>query len=116
VPHAWDEQWHFEHVRQQGLCAVPSLNLVSSIGDGPNATHIDHGLVWLDLPRTAFKFPLIQLLKVAAASRAEAFLGNAAEEYARLVTELVLRRGLSARALRSRHQPAHRRGVVGAEQ
>jgi hypothetical protein len=57
---------HFEHVRQQRLCAVPSLNLVSSIGDGPNATHIGNGLVWLDLPRKALEFPLIQLLKVAA--------------------------------------------------
>ncbi len=45
---------------------MPSLNLVSSIGDGPNATHIGNGLVWLDLPRKALEFPLIQLLKVAA--------------------------------------------------
>lgn len=45
---------------------MPSLNLVSSISDGPNATHIGNGLVWLDLPREALEFPLIQLLKVAA--------------------------------------------------
>ena len=64
--HTWDYQWHFAHFRHDGLCAVPKSNLVGNIGEGPNATHVGKGSVWLDLPRTALDFPLVQPMEIAA--------------------------------------------------
>jgi hypothetical protein len=35
----WDYQWTFNCLRQDGLSVVPSVNMVSNIGFGPDATH-----------------------------------------------------------------------------
>ncbi len=58
-PHTWDYQWSFAHMRHDALCVLPKANLVSNIGQGPGATHSARGTVWLDLPRIALQFPLI---------------------------------------------------------
>lgn len=36
---AWDYQWNFACWSQNGLAVLPSVNLVSNIGFGPDATH-----------------------------------------------------------------------------
>ena len=46
-------------MRHDALCVLPKANLVSNIGRGPGATHSARGTVWLDLPRIALQFPLI---------------------------------------------------------
>ncbi|HJW27910.1 MAG TPA: hypothetical protein VJ508_01540, partial [Saprospiraceae bacterium] len=35
----WDYQWSFARLAQQGLSVVPSVNLISNIGFGRDATH-----------------------------------------------------------------------------
>jgi len=35
----WDWQWYFAILSHEGLAIVPSVNLISNIGFGPNATH-----------------------------------------------------------------------------
>jgi len=43
--HIWDYQWKYTVFKNQGLCIVPNLNLISNIGFGNDATHtteIDH--------------------------------------------------------------------------
>jgi hypothetical protein len=35
----WDHQFHFLSFFENGLCAVPNVNLISNIGFGPDATH-----------------------------------------------------------------------------
>ncbi len=35
----WDYQWHATVIKNHGLCIVPLKNLISNIGDGPDATH-----------------------------------------------------------------------------
>ena len=40
----WDYQWNFNCFRQDGLCVVPSVNMVSNIGFGPAATHTKDSL------------------------------------------------------------------------
>jgi hypothetical protein len=35
----WDFQWAYAVFAQNGLCAVPNLNLVANLGFGPTATH-----------------------------------------------------------------------------
>jgi hypothetical protein len=39
----WDYQWTFNCLRQDGLSVVPSVNMVSNIGFGPDATHTTDG-------------------------------------------------------------------------
>jgi hypothetical protein len=36
---AWDYQWFFACISNNGLCIIPNVNLVSNIGFGPDATH-----------------------------------------------------------------------------
>jgi hypothetical protein len=58
-PHTWDYQWSFAHFRHDGLAVLPGSNLVSNIGAGPGATHLGRGSVWLELPRTPLRLPLV---------------------------------------------------------
>jgi hypothetical protein len=57
-PSAWDYQWLYAHLKNNGLTIIPSTNLVSNIGFGPSATHT----VGVDLrftpPVRSIKFPL----------------------------------------------------------
>jgi len=55
----WDYQWSLSMLAQRGLVAVPSLNLVSNIGFGHDATHTTNPLaLGAQLPVTALNFPL----------------------------------------------------------
>ncbi len=58
-PHTWDYQWSYAHMLHGGLAVLPRTNLVSNIGEGPDATHIGRGSVWLNLPRTPLDAPLV---------------------------------------------------------
>jgi hypothetical protein len=58
-PHTWDYQWSYAHMLHGGLAVLPRTNLVTNIGEGPDATHIGRGSVWLNLPRTPVALPLV---------------------------------------------------------
>ena len=58
-PHTWDYQWSYAHMLHGGLAVLPRTNLVANIGEGPDATHIGRGSVWLNLPRTPVALPLV---------------------------------------------------------
>jgi hypothetical protein len=52
----WDYQWGFAKMINSGLSVVPSRNLVTNIGFGPEATHTTHVLA--ATPRHELSFPL----------------------------------------------------------
>jgi len=56
---AWDGQW-FLSLRTRGyVCLVPSMNLVTNIGIGADATHTTHsGCDYADEPGSPISFPL----------------------------------------------------------
>lgn len=55
----WDYQWLFSCWTQSGLVALPSVNLVSNIGFGRNATHAKTTSAVDDVPATEMTFPLV---------------------------------------------------------
>ena len=57
-PSAWDYQWVYAHLKNNGLTVVPAVNLVRNIGFGQGATHTHKVDVRLSPPTTAMKFPL----------------------------------------------------------
>lgn len=58
-PHTWDYQWHFTVAAHAGLTIVPSVNLVTNIGFGSQATHTFDSLDRLSRLTTAeLEFPL----------------------------------------------------------
>lgn len=50
VPDVWDYQWNFCCWARNGLSILPAVNLVSNIGDGPDATHTRHPSPFLNRP------------------------------------------------------------------
>jgi hypothetical protein len=55
----WDYQWGFARLVQSGLSIVPSVNLISNIGFGENATHTKSPNAELaNLNTTSLEFPL----------------------------------------------------------
>lgn len=55
----WDHQWQFACFRHQGLCVIPSTNLVSNIGFGPGAAHyVETHPLLTNVPAHEMKFPL----------------------------------------------------------
>ncbi|HEV2764310.1 MAG TPA: hypothetical protein VGV38_15125 [Pyrinomonadaceae bacterium] len=55
----WDFQWMFACLAQSGLAVLPSVNLVTNIGWGENATHTkQEGGEIADLPAFEMTFPL----------------------------------------------------------
>jgi hypothetical protein len=54
----WDFQWQFARLQRGGLCALPSVNLITNIGFGPEATHTIAASRFADLPRGELHFPL----------------------------------------------------------
>ncbi len=55
----WDYQWSFARLLQSGLSVVPSVNLVSNIGFGKDATHtINFFDSKANLPLSSMSFPL----------------------------------------------------------
>jgi hypothetical protein len=59
-PTSWDHQWQFKFFREQGLCVIPSVNLVSNIGFGPGATtFVEIHPLLANVPGHEMQFPLI---------------------------------------------------------
>lgn len=55
----WDYQWTFCRWIQNGLCLVPSQNLVSNIGWGIDATHtVTANTIWENIPCEEIEYPL----------------------------------------------------------
>jgi hypothetical protein len=55
----WDWPWLFACWAHRGLSILPSVNLISNIGFGADATHTtDHDDERADVPTTAMRFPL----------------------------------------------------------
>lgn len=54
----WDYQWTFACWIQSGLTVLPTVNLVSNIGFGPDATHTTAANQMGNLPTEALSFPL----------------------------------------------------------
>lgn len=56
----WSYQWSFARLSQSGLSIVPSVNLISNIGIGPNATHTWGKMdVSTELYQNGIAFPLV---------------------------------------------------------
>lgn len=56
---AWDYRWTFAAWLQNGLTILPSVNLISNIGVGEDATHtISADIPYMNLPTQAMEFPL----------------------------------------------------------
>lgn len=54
----WDYQWSFTCMSASGLTAVPNSNLITNVGDGPDATHTA-GSASLHMPTRPLSFPLV---------------------------------------------------------
>lgn len=54
----WDYQWSYTCMRTSGLTVIPNTNLVTNVGDGPDATHTE-GSPNLHIPVTPLSFPLV---------------------------------------------------------
>lgn len=102
----WDFQWVFSSWLAGGLAIVPSVNLVSNIGYGEQATHeraADHPLA--NLPREAMTFPLRHPRRVAPLREADR------AEWAGVYPDFYRSAGLGERlrgALRDRRLPLGR--------
>lgn len=56
----WDYQFFFASFWQKQLSIIPSVNLVTNIGDGTEATHTQcYGSEMTNVPRSSISFPLI---------------------------------------------------------
>ena len=51
----WDYQWQVVVLNANGLTVCPSSNLVSNLGNGPDATHTKHDPERIRLPRASLK-------------------------------------------------------------
>jgi hypothetical protein len=70
----WDHQWAFAFWRQNGLCVLPEVNLVTNLGFGPDATHTRNpASPDSAIQATAMKFPLSHPTKVECCVEADAF-------------------------------------------
>lgn len=54
----WDHQLTFALYINNGLCILPSVNLISNVGFGPDATHTKVVCSDANRPRSAMSFPL----------------------------------------------------------
>ncbi len=60
MKNAWDYQIMLSSFRHSQLCIIPSVNLVSNIGFGPDGTNcLEESALMSDVPRGELKFPLI---------------------------------------------------------
>jgi len=57
-PDTWDYQWLFTGLKNNSLTIVPSVNLITNIGFGANATHTIQADSPFRLPAATMKFPL----------------------------------------------------------
>ena len=55
----WDYQWMYACFKNEGLCLVPHVNLISNIGYGADATHTGNKQSeWANMEAKALGFPL----------------------------------------------------------
>jgi hypothetical protein len=57
-PNTWDYQWLFSQLKNNAIVAVSSVNLVTNIGFGKDATHTTEDDMGLMLPAKPMQFPL----------------------------------------------------------
>lgn len=55
---AWDYQWGFARIVQSGVAISPSVNLITNIGNGQDATHTAGKSKVSNLPSMEMQFPL----------------------------------------------------------
>lgn len=67
----WDYQWTLATWSRGGLVAVPSVNLVSNLGFGPDATHTKTNDPLAESPRGTMEFPLAHPASLEWDRRAE---------------------------------------------
>lgn len=84
----WDHQWSFACAERGGLAALPSVNLVSNLGFGPDATHTREASAIAALPTEPLAWPLRHPAAVARCAPAD-------EAMARLI---FFRKSFAARA------------------
>lgn len=65
----WDFQWIYANWRMGRIAVAPSVNLISNIGFGPDATHTVQGSGLARLPTEPMAFPLRHPAEVAQARR-----------------------------------------------
>ena len=55
----WDYQWFFANWLENRISVVPSVNLISNLGFGADATHTFHSSsLYSDIPTSSIEFPL----------------------------------------------------------
>ncbi|MDA9983290.1 nucleotide-diphospho-sugar transferase [Gammaproteobacteria bacterium] len=54
----WDYQWHATVIMNNGLCVLPTKNLISNLGDGDDATHTVQDASRTHLKTEELNFPL----------------------------------------------------------
>lgn len=68
----WDYQWGFANWIEGRVCVLPSVNLISNIGFGINATHTVGTSQFADLPVEELHFPLMHPIGVLRNLKADA--------------------------------------------
>jgi hypothetical protein len=70
----WDYQWAYTTFKRGGVACMPSVNLISNIGFGADATHtLDPEAKLANLPSAALPMPLTHPQNVAADESADAW-------------------------------------------
>lgn len=67
----WDYQWVFANWLKDRFCVIPSINLVTNIGFGPEATHTKKGPDSSLLKRFSVEFPLRHPVTVSVNTMAD---------------------------------------------
>ncbi|MEW6578464.1 MAG: glycosyltransferase family 2 protein [Chloroflexota bacterium] len=75
---SWDYAWAFACMASNGLGIIPSKNLVTNIGFGPNATHTLVKSGFGPVPSASMEFPLIHPDVVARDIAVDSLLGKLA--------------------------------------
>ena len=89
----WDYQWFFANWLEERVSIVPTVNLISNIGHGENATHTTNTESQLaNLERNPVSFPIIHPLEISKDIQAD-----------QLVDELYFRGTLSKRIRQKMH-------------
>lgn len=61
---SWDGQWLFACIKNKGICINPTINLVSNIGFGTDATHTKKSNLFSSIPTMPIAFPLSHPKKI----------------------------------------------------
>lgn len=69
----WDHQWTYACWRQNGLTALPHVNLISNIGFGEDATHTRRSGLFSYMEVQSMKFPLRHPIEIVRDARADDF-------------------------------------------